>query len=110
MTIGGAKVKTLEYDAIYSNGDSGTTKTIDWDNGNCQSVTMTDNCTFTFSNPLRPTLRLFVSNGGSVYAATWPGTVVWKDNTAPTFTANRMYICDFFYDGTNYYAQGAEYY
>lgn len=46
IVISGGQV----YTAIYDAGNSGTAKTIDWNNGDQQKVTMTGNCIFTFSN------------------------------------------------------------
>lgn len=107
---GGLKVVFSEYVEIKANGASGSRKTIDWLNGNIQKVAMTDDCTFTLDNPLAGAHVLFINNGQFVYTATWPENVLWRDNTAPTFTANRVVVCKFYYDGTNYYGRWGEYY
>jgi len=46
ITISGGQV----YTGIYDAGNSGSAKTIDWDDGDQQKVTLTADCTFTFSN------------------------------------------------------------
>jgi hypothetical protein len=109
MTIGGIKSKFIET-IIHLNGASGSSKIIDWDNGLIQKVAMTDDCTFTFTNPRIGIYRLFVNNGVFVYTATWPANIKWQDNTSPSFTANRPVLIEFYYDGTNYYGNWGEYY
>jgi hypothetical protein len=98
-TIGG-----VEYD----NGNSGTSKTIDWKNGNHQKVTMTGNCTFTFTAPSKAcmlSLR-FINDGTAGRVRTLP-TIKWPGGTAPTWTttANAVDILSLFYDGSAYYGQ-----
>lgn len=69
-TVAGATVATLAYDTgsawvtdttfavsngqpgIYDALNSGTSKTIDWASGPIQKVTLTGNCTFSFSNAI----------------------------------------------------------
>ena len=109
MTIGGIRGKFVEK-VIYINGASGSTKSIDWANSDVQKVAMTDDCTFTFSNPIVGICRLWINNGEFVYTATWPENVIWQDNIAPSFTANRVVLIEFYYDGTNYLSNWGEYY
>lgn len=92
----------------YDNGNSGTSKTIDWKLGNHQKVTMTGNCTFTFTAPTNPcmlSLR-FINDGTSGRTITLP-TIKWPGGTAPTWTktANAIDILSLFYDGSAYYGQ-----
>jgi len=51
MTVNGDIIanETITYDAEYSNGNSGASIAIDWNNGNKQMLTMTANCTITFT-------------------------------------------------------------
>lgn len=94
-------------ESFYDVGNSGTSITIDWNNSVNQEVTLTGNCTFTFSNP---------ENGG-VYVlkliqdATWSRTVTlpasvltqyWALNTSTG--ASDIDILTLIYDGTNYFA------
>lgn len=74
----------LEYNA----GNSGTTLTIDWNNGDVQRVAMTGNCTFTFSNPIagRSYTLVLTQDGTGSRTATWPATVQWAGGAAPTLT------------------------
>ena len=99
-------VPSQYYSAKYDAGDSSTALTINWNNGNCQIVTLTDNCTLTFSNPQaggRYLLELLQDATGS-RLVTFPATVKWSGSTAPTLTttAGRTDIITLFYNGTSY--------
>lgn len=78
-------------------GSSGATESLDLSSANWFDITLTDNCTLTFSNPPDVvgewTLILRQDATGS-RTVTWPGTVQWQDTdgtsggSAPTlFTA-----------------------
>lgn len=111
MGIGGIRAKFREV-VIYANGASGSAKTINWANGDIQKVSMTDDCEFTLGNPIVGVCRLFINNDDPLgpYTATWPAAVKWEDNVAPTFTIDRPILIEFYYDGSNYYGNWAEYY
>lgn len=72
--------------------NSNTAYTIDLANGNVYEVTLTGNCTFTFSNPPASgkggsfTLILKQDATGS-RTVTWPASVKWAGGAAPTITA-----------------------
>ena len=88
---------------LFDNGNSGTAKTIDWENGNNQKVTLTGNVTFTFANPqdgIRVVLVIHTGAGG--FTATWPASVLWSGGTAPVITPTAAYtdIVSFVYDAT----------
>jgi len=98
---------TFTYQSMYSNGNSGTSITLNWNNGNLQKITMTGNCTFTFTAPAAPSrLALeLVQNGTGGYTATWPAAVKWSGGAAPTLTSTATTGTDLvscLYDGTNY--------
>jgi hypothetical protein len=100
------------YDAEYDNGNSGTTKTITWTNGNRQKVVLTGNCTFTFAAPLGVgtlSLKLIQEAVGAGHTATWPATVLWPSDTAPTLSTavNAVDIVTLYYDGSYYNGQAA---
>ena len=99
--------------AIYDAGNSGAAKTIDWANGNTQKVTMTDNCTFTFSNPVAgSTYKLYlIQDAGGTNTHTWTGgglSITWNAATEPTWitTGDAINIAIFDYDGTTYRGDG----
>ena len=103
-----------QYVALKHNiGDSGTAATVNWANSNVQYLTLTDNATLTFSNPVdggRYILMLMQDDVGS-RTATWPATVAWSGASAPTLTttASKLDLFAFFYDKTNskYYGSSA---
>ena len=78
------------YNAVTSTSNATTG---DCETGNVFSHTLTENTTFTFSNP--PTsgtayafsLRVVQDASASGYTVTWPGSVDWPSATAPTLTA-----------------------
>lgn len=102
--------KTVSFDE-YDNGNSGTSDTIDWTQGNKQKSTLTGNVTYTFTPPGSPTSLVFklVQDATGSRTATWPASVKWSGGTAPTLTttANRIDIITFYYDGTNYYGSAS---
>jgi len=88
--------------ALYDAGNSGATKTIDWANGSVQKLTLTANCTLTFSNPVTGGryILILVQDGTGSRIVTWPATCRWSAATAPTLTttaAKRDYV-GFLYD------------
>ena len=78
-------------ETLVVNGTSGSTDTIDLEDGNFHKVTLTANCTFTFSNPpasgTAGSFTLFlIQDGTGSRTVTWPGSVAWAAATAPTLT------------------------
>jgi len=103
--------QTITFQSVANNGTSGTSKNINWGNGQKHYVQMTGNCTFTFTAPDGPgnfMLNLTQDATGG-RTATWPATVKWPGGTAPTLTAtaSAVDIIAFYYDGTNYYGQAS---
>ena len=78
------------YAAVTSTSNA---TTVDCEAGNAFSHTLTENTTFTFSNP--PTsgtaysfsLEIIQDASASGYTVTWPSSVDWPAATAPTLTA-----------------------
>ena len=87
--------------------------TVNCEAGNNFSHTLTENTTFTFSNPPATgtaygfTLKLVQDAGASGYTVTWPASIDWPSATAPTLTADANAVDVFvFYThdgGTNFY-------
>jgi hypothetical protein len=79
-------------DVLSTVAASGAAETIDLANGNVHDVTLTDDCTFTFTSPAAGRARsftLFLRQGASPpHLATWPGSVVWGDGSAPTLSTD----------------------
>lgn len=98
------------YAAVTSTSNA---TTIDCEAGNSFSHTLTENTTFTFSNPPTSgtsyafTLKLVQDASASGYTVTWPASVDWPSATAPTLTATASAVDVFvFYthdSGTTWY-------
>lgn len=88
---------------------SGTTETVDFDNGNKQTLDLSSasgGVTVTLSNPLSGgQYRIKIVQGGTVRAVTWPATVKWPQGEEPTqfHDANTTNLVVLDYDGTNYW-------
>jgi len=104
-------VNTLTFASEYDNGTvTGTTKTIDWGNGQKQKVTL-DYAAITLSFTAPPGVGNFllkVVQGGGGDTITWPSSVDWPSQSeAPQSTPiNSVDIYTFYYDGTTYYGTG----
>ena len=100
--------ETISFEAEYDNGNSGAAATIDWNNGQKQKITLTDNsASITFADP-RGVCNLMlrvVQDGVGSRGVTWVTGVRWPAGTAPTFTStvSAIDIAAFYFDGTNYY-------
>ena len=99
LTIQGAQIGTAIYDA----GNSGTSKTIDWNNGDQQKVTLTGNVTFTFTNVVagRNYVLYLVQDATGSRFPTFPATVRTSSGLAFSGSAfqngaNRLNIAGFF--------------
>jgi hypothetical protein len=86
-----SRAELKDYSETSISANSGTAYTIDLESGNVFEITLTGNCTFTFSNPPATgkagafTLILKQDGTGS-RTATWPAAVKWAGGTAPTLT------------------------
>jgi hypothetical protein len=87
-----------EYTAVTSSSNA---TTVDLQDGTNFSHTLTENTTFTFSNPASSgktssfTLKLVQDASASGYTVTWPSSVDWPAATAPTLTATASAV-DYF--------------
>lgn len=95
----------IQYAAPVANGNSGTAFTVNFSK-QVQQVTLTGNCTFTFTAPPGPArllLELTQDATGS-RTVTWPAAVKWSGGTAPTLTTTAAHVDLILleYDGTNY--------
>ncbi len=100
VLVPGGIIFNSEYDA----GNSGTSKTIDWANGNCQKLTMTGNCAITFTNAGVGNYRLRLVQSTGSHTITLTGYYTFG-GTAPilTTTAGATDILGVYYDGSKYY-------
>lgn len=87
-----------EYTAVTSTSNA---TTVNLQDGTNFSHTLTENTTFTFSNPASSgksssfTLKLVQDASASGYTVTWPTSVDWPAATAPTLTATASAV-DYF--------------
>lgn len=99
-------IKLAEFQDEHDNGNSGASATVDWGEGNNQKITLTDNCTLSFTAPSGPgRLQLkVIQDGTGSRTITWPAAARWSGGTAPTLStaASSVDIVTFWYDGTNY--------
>ena len=99
-----------EYTAVTSSSNATTVNLRD---GTNFSHTLTENTTFTFSNPASSgkvsafTLKIVQDASASGYTVTWPSSVDWPSATAPTLTATASAVDYFVFithdGGTTYY-------
>jgi len=99
-----------EHTSVTSSGNS---VTVDLHDGTNFSHTLTENTSFTFSNPVSSgkvssfTLKLVQDASASGFTVAWPASVDWAEATAPTLSATANAV-DFFVftthdGGTTYY-------
>lgn len=99
-----------EYTAVTSTSNA---TTVNLQDGTNFSHTLTENTTFTFSNPAASgktssfTLKLVQDASASGFTVTWPTSVDWPSATAPTLTATASAVDYFVFithdGGTTYY-------
>ncbi len=99
-------------ETLQAIGNTSTACTINLENGNAFSATLTGNCTFTFSNPsasgVHCSFILYLLNDGTGgRTTTWPAAVKWAGGSQPSRStdANDMNIYTFFTKdaGTTWY-------
>jgi len=98
------------YAAVTSSSNA---TTVNCENGNSFSHTLTENTTFTFSNPPASgtaysfSIEIIQDSGASGYIVNWPPAVDWPAATAPTITATASAKDIFVFTtrdgGTNWY-------
>jgi len=109
-----AELLVNSYNEKYSAVTSSTNATtVDCETGNAFSHTLTENTTFTFSNPPASgtafsfSLELIQDASASGFTVTWPAAVDWPSATAPTLTATASAVDYFVFithdGGTTYY-------
>lgn len=102
-----SNVLTVTFQDEHDNGNSGAADTINWNNGQKQLSTLTDNVTFTFTDPAGPCNLVFhlIQDAGGTNTATWPASVKWPGGTAPVISAGALAedIVTFYFDGTDYF-------
>ena len=100
-------------ESVTSITSSSNAATIDLSTATNFTHTLTENVTYTFSNPATSgkasafTLKVVQDSGASGYTITWPSSVDWAAATAPTLTATASAVDYFVFittdGGTTYY-------
>ena len=103
-------IKTATFDSQPTIATTTGAVTIDWSTAQCQKqAEPTGNITYTFTAPPGPChLQLLVDSDGTTTARTftWPAAVKWL-SVQWVHLANKRAVINFWYDGTNYFATGA---
>ena len=106
LTVTGEMTAKQYGSAEYDAGNSGTTKTIDFANGQNQKLTLTGNVAVTLSNPIAGnTCKLKILSGAGSFTCTfstsvkWPGGVAYVASTA----ASKTDIVTLYYDGSQWW-------
>lgn len=95
-------------EAVFSNGNSGTSLALNLDNGNLQSVTITGAVAITLTAPTHPgKFTLIVTQDGTGHVYSISG-VKFAGGTVPSYStaANKIDVISLAYDGTNWYGVG----
>jgi len=102
--------QTATFDAEYSNGNSGSSKTINWNNGNKQYVTLSASCTFSFTDPPGPCNLILRVYQNSSYSLNFPGGVKWAGGSEMecTIGTGSIDIYMFYFDGSTYYGSAVQ--
>ena len=109
-----AELKATSYNEAYvAVTSSGAATTVNCETGNSFSNTLTENTTFTFSNPPESgtaytlSLEIIQDASASGFTVTWPASVDWPAASAPTLTATASAKDIFVFTtrdgGTNWY-------
>jgi hypothetical protein len=89
-------------ETVFTNALSGTTETLNLASGNVFDITLSANCTFTFTGSTSGVscslLLILRQDATGSRTATWPAAVDWPGGTSPTLTttANAVNILSFF--------------
>jgi len=94
----------------FSNGNCGTSKTINWNNGNRQSIVLNNaSCALSFTAPSGVGTSSFllkvVQDASGNRTVSWPETVKWPNSTGISLStaANAIDMVSCYYDGANYF-------
>lgn len=110
-TFTNATINNRIVENVYVRGSVGSTYTVDWSASDIHTITLTANCTLSFSNPpvsgKAQTVTLVVTQGGSgSYTLTYPAAVRWSYAQEPVLTTTVSYrdvISFITYDGGTSY-------
>ena len=95
-------------DATWSTSSGGAADTINWNLGNKQKATLTDDGEIEFTAPAGPTNLVLKCINFGAFTITFPATMRWAGGTEPTWTEpdsgeDRIDILCMYYDGSVYH-------
>ena len=111
VTVGSLKSNK----GIYYDEEVTATSSINWQNGNKQSLTLTADTTLTFTDPAGPcnlVLKIVQDSTGG-WNVTFPSNVKFENGVTVDLSSdpgNSVRIVSLYFDGTDYYAQISDYY
>ena len=106
-----ATINNRIVETVNALGSVGSTATIDWSAGDVQTLTLTNNCTLSFTNPpssgkVQNLTLVVIQDGTGGRTLTYPSSVRWSYAQAPVLTTNATYrdVLSFItYDGGSTY-------
>jgi hypothetical protein len=108
-TLTSKHIKSSRWSGLYDLGVSGTSKTINWANGDRQTLELTGDVTISFSNPVagQALALTLVQDGTGSRTITFPAEVIWTNEEAPTLTTDPagIDVIVLYYNGTKYLSQ-----
>jgi hypothetical protein len=93
LSVGGELIATSYNETYVAVTSTSNATTVNCEAGNTFSHTLTENTTFTFSNPpasgtgYTMSIEIIQDGSASGFSVTWPTSVDWPAATAPTLTA-----------------------
>lgn len=115
-TLTSPTVITPLVTTAHAIGTAGATETVDWSNGDLQTMTLDENVEITFSNAAAgQRLTLFMlQDGTGTNTITWADTITWQDgitwgDTYYSKTADKMNVVVIYYSGTAYFGMVAKF-
>lgn len=99
----------ITFDQEFDNGNSGAAKTIDFNNGQKQKCTLTDNCVITVTAPSAGVGNFqvrFIQGTIGGHIPSFPTNWTWSNNSDPEWptAAGAVSIVSGYFDGTDYWA------
>jgi hypothetical protein len=91
QVVSQAEIKDYSETVVTANSDAAYT--INLANGNIFELTLTDNCTLSFSNPpaagkAGSLTLILIQDGTGSRTITWPDSVTWASGNAPTLSTS----------------------
>jgi hypothetical protein len=100
--------RTITFRNEFDNFNGGASATVNWNEGQKQQITLTDDTAFSFVDPpnVCSLLLRVIQDGTGNREPTWPTGVLWPNGNSPNFTnqPGSVDIVTFYFNGTHYYS------